>query len=178
MYGSTNDTNASTLTAVAVTPRIRPHGIPYIREPDGDDDDDTETVSSIPATEPDDELDLSLQTPSAPRDEYSVEDELEPDYISDAASDVGSVAASLAASDVAQKGAGAEDAAIEGDITKATAVNTEASPETKDGAAKKGEPAKNDGAAKKDATEIEDESKFIDNLIDNAKSKVDDCTIS
>ena len=172
------------MTAVAVSPTFGPRGIPIINEPN---DGDTDTItSSLPGTDPDDELDLRPQTlPSAPYDEYTYENEVEPDYT--ASDEENSEGFSPSGSEVDEPisfsaSEADESDHIEGAVTATTAAATEeaAPPAPKpDEPGETGKDTVESGEDKKEGDEkIEDESKFIDNLIDNAKGKVDDCIIA
>ena len=169
------------MTAVAVSPTFGPRGIPIINEPS---EGDTDTItSSLPGIDPDDELDLRPQTlPSAPYDEYTYENEVEPEYT---ASDEGnSEGFSQSGSEVDEpisfSASDSNSDQIESAVIATTAAAAEeAAPPTPD---EPGETGKDTGETREDKKDedekIEDESKFIDNLIDNAKGKVDDCIIA
>ena len=136
-------------------------------------------TSSVPGIDPDDELDLSPQTlPSAPYDEHAYENEVEPDYT--ASDEINSeLSFSQSGSDVDGTrsvpdvdGSSVQKDAITAD-TEAAATEVAAPPTTDETR----EDTREAGEDKKEET-TGDESTFIDNFVDNAKGKVDNCIIA
>ena len=190
-----------------MTPNFPPRGIPTVIEPNApyQEEDNVTMTSSITGQDPDDDIDLRPQIVPATRHEYLGEYEneayeIEPEYTSDLGSDE-PVSGSDNPSDSPSYNSNIDttrrpvdepitsyDAATD---TNEQPMNIAVTPdqtslEPIDEAVTSSEnatdteaiaPSSNQESADKEK-QIAEETSFIDNLIDSAKGKVDDCVIA